>query len=137
MSKFKSFLKAKTKNNIMDCTNSLQSTKSPHFSRSGKIGQLSKKERALCWSFNNFVFNITKSYKNGPVLMLRNILLTCSCIGSLGEERSCWSGQGVPPLSGLTLLKALSHKIFIFHFSLLEPVLRIWNRRSRIILPDP
>ena len=34
----------------MDCTNFLQSTKSPHFPLLAKVGQLIKRKRVLCWS---------------------------------------------------------------------------------------
>ena len=53
--KFHDFLKTKNKTiSLTVCTNFLHSTKSSHFPLTGKVGQLSKQKRVLCWSIYNF-----------------------------------------------------------------------------------
>ena len=44
------FLKTEKKNNLLTIQILFQSTKSPHFPRRGKVGQLRKKKRVLGWS---------------------------------------------------------------------------------------
>ena len=46
------FSKLKTKNNNIDCTNFLYTTKAPLFPLRGNVGQLRKGKRVLCWSIN-------------------------------------------------------------------------------------
>ena len=45
------FFKTENKNILLTVQKFLSSTKSPHFPFRGKIGQLSKRKRELCWSF--------------------------------------------------------------------------------------
>ena len=51
--KFHDFLKnIKSKQYYIDCTNFLQSKKSPHCSLREEVGPPSKRKRVLCWSIN-------------------------------------------------------------------------------------
>ena len=44
--------KLKQNKKFIDCTIFFLSTKSPHFSLSGKVGQLCERKRVLCWSIH-------------------------------------------------------------------------------------
>ena len=54
--KFKDFKK------IINCTKYFQSTKSPHILLRGKVGQLIKRKRVLCWS----IYFISLCWKVSP-----------------------------------------------------------------------
>ena len=47
---FNDFFKTENLSNSLTVTNFLQSTKLPHYSLRGNIGQLSERKRVLCWS---------------------------------------------------------------------------------------
>ena len=48
------FVVFKSKNNNMECSNSLESTKSSHFPPREVIVQLSQKKRAIWWSISYY-----------------------------------------------------------------------------------
>ena len=69
--KFNYFFKNLKQKIVIDCANILRSTKSPHFSLGGKVGQHSERKRVLCWSVYCIslaiqTFHIRKVFKETP-----------------------------------------------------------------------